>query len=205
MSSAASPPSTGPRYGEGRAALIAATVRVVGTRGLRGFTLRTVADEAGVDSSLVVRHFGGRDGLLEAALDWACERSIETSSLSRLADADAYLAGLLDSLERDDALYAFQLELVLEARRRPELRPRVRALYERYRRATARSLHPVRPEPTSLDRAVFASLDGLVLQHLAGTIDRDELAAGVRALLAAATDATASMEATDMTGTSDAG
>ena len=58
-------------------------------------------------------------------------------------------------------------ELILEARRRPELTPAVQALYDRYLAATQRELERLglagdRP----LTRLVFAALDGLVLQML---------------------------------------
>ena len=45
-------------YDEGREALLQAAVRVVADKGLRGLTFRAVAEEAGVNNTLVVHHFG---------------------------------------------------------------------------------------------------------------------------------------------------
>ena len=49
---------TRPGYGEGRDALLTATVRVVARRGLRNLTYRAVAEEAGVTHGLVAHYFG---------------------------------------------------------------------------------------------------------------------------------------------------
>ena len=84
-----------PEYGQGRDALLAATVHVVAREGLRGLTYRAVAEEAGVANTLVAHHFGTRDALLQAALDWAAEQSIGISLLEpatgRLEDLAAKL------------------------------------------------------------------------------------------------------------------
>src|SRR3712207_5466329 len=65
-----------PKHGQGREALLRATVHVVAREGLRGLTYRAVAEEAGVANTLVAHHFGTRDALLQAALEWAAELSI---------------------------------------------------------------------------------------------------------------------------------
>ena len=54
-----------------RVALLAAVVQVVGESGLVGLTNRKVGSVAGVDNSLITYYFGSRDGLLEAATEWA--------------------------------------------------------------------------------------------------------------------------------------
>lgn len=52
------------KYGNGREALLAAVVKVVGESGLVGLTNRKVGSAAGVDNSLITYYFGSRDGLL---------------------------------------------------------------------------------------------------------------------------------------------
>jgi AcrR family transcriptional regulator len=157
-----------PRHGQGREALLAATVHVVAREGLRGLTYRAVADEAGVANTLVAHHFGTRDALLQAALGWAAEQSIGISLLEpatgRLEDL---AAGLADLVREDADMQAFQFELALEARRRPELLPAVQQMYGSYIEATRRELMRLGlDEPTDdLARAVFALLDGVVLQQ----------------------------------------
>ena len=157
-----------PEYGQGRDALLAATVHVVAREGLRGLTYRAVAEEAGVANTLVAHHFGTRDALLHAALDWAAEQSIGISLLEPATGRLEDLAAKLGKLVADDAdMQAFQYELALEARRRPELLPAVERMYRAYIEATRRELMRLGLDDRTDDlaRAVFALLDGLVLQQ----------------------------------------
>ncbi|MGW2931681.1 TetR/AcrR family transcriptional regulator [Streptomyces sp. NPDC055722] len=156
-------------YGAGRAALLEAAVRVVARGGLRKLTYRAVAEEAGVTHGLVVHHFGSRDALIEEALAHAVRSSLRSSALEpgtgKVAD---FSAGLADMVESGPDLQAFQYELLLEARRRPELLPHLRGLYEEYFDATRRELSQMlsRPVDRGLYRLVFAALEGLVLHQL---------------------------------------
>lgn len=173
MSDSSQKPPARPRkrvdYGTGREALLNAAVRVVARGGLRKLTYRAVAEEAGVTHGLVVHHFGSRDALIEAALEHAVRTSASTSSLEpgtgNIAD---FAAGLADMVTREPAMQTFQYELMLESRRRPELLPQIRALYDEYFEATERELSRSLPEGTSpaLTRLVFAALEGLVLHQL---------------------------------------
>ncbi len=161
-------PVARPRHGEGREALLRATVHVVAREGLRGLTYRAVAEEAGVANTLVAHHFGTRDALLQAALEWAAEQSIGISLLEPgTGSLDDLAAGLADLVREDAGMQAFQYELALEARRRPELLPAVERMYSSYIEATRRELMRLGlDEPTDdLARAVFALLDGIALQQ----------------------------------------
>ncbi|GGR95495.1 TetR family transcriptional regulator [Streptomyces humidus] len=173
MSDSSDKPSARPRkrvdYGTGREALLNAAVRVVARGGLRKLTYRAVAEEAGVTHGLVVHHFGSRDALVEAALEHAVRTSVRTSSLEPgTGDIADFAAGLADMVTRQPALQTFQYELMLESRRRPELLPQIRALYDEYFQATERELSRSLPEGTSpaLTRLVFAAMEGLVLHQL---------------------------------------
>ena len=113
-----------PGYGHGREALLRAVISVVSSRGLRHLTYRSVATEAGVTHGLVRHHFGSRDALIEAALDYALELSIANSSLDAdIASLDEFASSLDALIDLDPELQAFQFELVLESRRSPELVP----------------------------------------------------------------------------------
>ncbi|MFF9349346.1 TetR/AcrR family transcriptional regulator [Streptomyces sp. NPDC014734] len=156
-------------YGTGRIALLDAAVRVVARGGLRKLTYRAVAEEAGVTHGLVVHHFGSRDALIEEAVDHALCASLRVSVLDGgTGRAQDFAAGLGEMVESGPDVQAFQYELMLEARRRPELLPSLRALYEEYFAAARRDLSRIlsRPVEPALSRLVFAALEGLVLHQL---------------------------------------
>lgn len=155
-----------PAYGEGREALLRAAVRVVSRTGLRNLTYRAVAREAGVTHGLVAHHFGSRDALVEEALRWGSQVSIDTSLRSPTDSAEDFAAGLADFVDADPDLQAFQFELILESRRRPELVPYVEALYEAYRTAAERELARLGVADRDVAELAFAALDGLVFQQL---------------------------------------
>ncbi|MFE4541161.1 TetR/AcrR family transcriptional regulator [Arthrobacter sp. NPDC056727] len=155
-------------YGDGRDALMAAVVDVVAEKGLRGLTYRSVAGRAGVNHTLITHHFGSIEGLLAATLEWAVQRSIDETGLARVADFDEQFAdALLDSVSAEPELQLFQFEMLLEARRQPELRALLDRLYGNYI-STVESALRARSLDTDeeLSRAVFAALDGLMLQFL---------------------------------------
>jgi AcrR family transcriptional regulator len=155
-------------YGDGRDALLAAVVDVVAEKGLRGVTYRSVAGRAGVNHTLITHHFGSIEGLLAATLEWAVQRSIDETGLARVADFDEQFAdALLDSVSSEPELQLFQFEMLLEARRKPELRALLDRLYDNYI-STVESALRARSLDTDeeLSRAVFAALDGLMLQFL---------------------------------------
>ncbi|KIQ64788.1 TetR family transcriptional regulator [Kitasatospora griseola] len=156
-------------YGTGRTALLEAAVRVVARGGLRNLTYRAVAEEAGVTHGLVVHHFGSRDALIEEAVAHAIRSSLSSSALEAGTGGPAeFAAGLADMVEAGPELQVFQYELLLEARRRPELLAHLRGLYEEYFAASRRELDRILPGPVSpgLSRLVFAALEGLVLHQL---------------------------------------
>ena len=170
-------------YGTGRAALLAATVHVVARKGLRGLTYRAVAEVAGVNNTLVAHHFGSRDALIEAALEWSVDQSIGLSGLENLPPAEEdFLRSILALIHENPDLQTFQYEMILEARRRPELGDAIRKLYESYISALSRGLSGwgIRDE-AGIAQASFAALDGLVLQLIAG-VDEQRTEQAIRYL-----------------------
>jgi AcrR family transcriptional regulator len=161
-------PSNRPGYGAGRQALLEAAIRVVAGKGLRGLTLRAVASEAGVTHGLVRHHFGTRDALIEETVLHSARHSIDASSLEPgTGDLDDMAAGLGGMVDDEVEVQAFQYELLLEARRRHELLPHVRQMYDEYIQATRRELERAGfLEDPDLARITFAALDGLVLQQV---------------------------------------
>jgi AcrR family transcriptional regulator len=157
-------------YGTGREALLAATVHVVAQRGLRGLTYRAVAELAGVNNTLVAHHFGTRDALIEAALEWSVNQSIGQSGLESLPSTeDEFCRSILELIRENPDIQTFQYEMILEARRRPELAGAVRRLYESYIAALSKGLRNLGSNSDyAVAQATFAALDGLVLQLIAG-------------------------------------
>jgi AcrR family transcriptional regulator len=161
-------PSTRLPYGDGRDALLSAVIEVVGEKGLRGVTYRAVASRAGVNHTLVTHHFGSIEGLLAATMEWAIQRSIEETGLEKVADFDESFAdSLLATVSREPELQLFQFEMLLESRRNPEVRALVERLYANYMSTVEDAL---RQRGFNVDDgaslAIFAALDGLMLQFL---------------------------------------
>lgn len=155
-------------YGEGREALLKAVIAVVARSGLRNVTYRAVAAEAGVAHGLVRHHFGSRDMLIKEALHYSITQSIDTTALESGSGNLGDLARNLATAVSDDPdIQAFQFELILEARRRPELRQDVEVIYQTYRDAVYRALSATGIVDRELAELVFCTLDGLVFQQLA--------------------------------------
>jgi AcrR family transcriptional regulator len=157
-----------PAYSEGRDALLDAAEHVIARHGFRGLTYRRVGEEAGVTHGLVSYHFGSRDGLIQETVARAARNAMEGSSLDpssgRLEDFARDLPKL--GAEEPDA-QALQFELALEGRRRADLQPMVRALYEEYFAVVERALERIGAEGgRAMARLVFAALDGIMLQQL---------------------------------------
>jgi len=175
-----------PPHGSGREAILKAAVEVVADAGLRGLTFRAVGARARVNNTLIAHYFGNRESLIEAALEWAVDQSIaQTHFEDFAASPEEFFRQLMESLTQQSELQIYQYEMILEARRRPELRPAIRRLYERYEDELDRSLQNVGivgiDDPTR--RALFGSMDGLVLQRVSGNITAEEFRAALDRML----------------------
>jgi len=155
------------RRGGAREALCAALVRVVARSGLDGVTYRSVAKEAGLSHGAASYHFATRDEMIQEALLWASRHSIQTSRISvdgRLEDLAADLPQLMGDFPEESM---FSFELVLAAVRRPELAADIRASYYEFVDAIRESLGNLGfGDDLELARVVFATIDGLSIQHL---------------------------------------
>lgn len=145
-----------------------ATVKVVARDGLRGFTYRAVAREAGVANTLIAHHFGSAKNLLQATVEMAAEVSLEGELGAVTTDLESLGRSIGPAVARDPDLQVFQYEMLLAARHDPELRPVLERIYDTYRDGVRRELARMGfDEPgDSLARLVFALIDGLVLQQV---------------------------------------
>lgn len=151
----------------GRTALLHATVAVVAAGGLRALTYRAVAAEAGVSHGLVRHHFGTRERLMAEAMEFAIDESLRGSNmLGEALTVDTFAQGIETLADRDSAIQSFQYELLLESRRRPELRPLAERHYRAYREAIARQLGRLGVDDPELVEVIWFALDGIVFKQL---------------------------------------
>ncbi|GAB3398707.1 hypothetical protein GCM10027515_04210 [Schumannella luteola] len=165
--------------------LLEAAVRVVAQHGLHGMTFRKVADEAGVNNSLVSHHFGSLPALAAGALDWSVSTALRDSHLPAFADSEQeYRDALRSTLADELDLHVYQYEMVLEASRDESLRPQIVDLYARYTAEIERSVFGDQPSRAdrAAARAIFAAIDGLVLQFVGGAITPEDFDESVSAI-----------------------
>ena len=175
MNRAWAPPVRRPPPEAIRAAIIEATIRLIGRDGVDGVTHRAVAREAGVSLSSTTYHFASRDEIVSEALRRVADLEIERIARDAEALAEghgdvpsiarALAAWLAEQVQGDDLLRVRAgYHLQLEAARRPELRAihvawgqavqepgRARAARRRLAAPTHRREHPLerdrRPAP----------------------------------------------------------
>ncbi len=191
---------TGPRAEASkrtRAAIVAATVRIVAREGIAAVTHRRVADEAGVALSSTTWHFKAKADILEAALRWTAGREVESirGIAARLGDAEldpsAWAEELGDwlvvqlTVERETvvALYRLQVELLGTA----QASDLHREWGEGLRGVGARVLERSPSTTPELDvRLIVAALDGLRMGVLSsGETDVEWIRPAVRRQLRA--------------------
>src|SRR6185312_3159676 len=88
-----------------------------------------------------------------------------------------FAGALVASVASDPELQAFQFELSLEARRRPELLPTVAKGYDAYRSAVHEALTTSGLSDPTLSEIIVVALDGLVFQQTVfGDVERTQKA-----------------------------
>lgn len=166
-----------PKYGSGRQRIMEAATEIVLHEGLRGLTFRAVGEQAGVSNSLIVHHFGTRQNLLEETLMWTLEESIGLTQLPLFVnDPEAYVTAFFDLLTAEMPVVVFQYQMILESQRKPMIREPVRMLYEQYVDELVGIIQLSTATKIDEDsgRFIFATLDGLMLQYVAG-VERERV------------------------------
>ena len=172
-----------------RAAILRATLRILGREGTAAITHRSVAEEAGVPIAATTYYFSSKEDLIREALHLHAEMEAE-----RVAEAtrtlgegpttvEALAEHLADFVDHGlgagrQALIA-EYELLLQAARDPGLESLSRVFYERVRGQLEETLTELGARnPTAAARLTMAVLAGLEVDNLATPtthLSREEL------------------------------
>src|SRR6476619_7579460 len=172
-----------------RAAILRATLRILGREGTAAITHRSVAEEAGVPIAATTYYFSSKEDLIREALHLHAEMEAE-----RVADATRtlgdgppnvellaeHLADFVDhGLGAGRRALIAEYELLLQAARDPGLESLSRVFYERVRGQLEETLTELGArDPTAAARLIMAVLAGLEVDNLATPtthLSRDEL------------------------------
>ena len=155
-----------PAYGEGRRALITAAVSLVAREGLPRLTYRSLAAEAQVTTGAIQHHFESLDHVLEEALSYALEVTLDP--IINVTSPDDFYAQLVDVVREYPDLQAFQMEMILHSRRHPHLAAYVKDVYRVYIENTAEALALLGlPDDEDFTQLAAAVGDGIIFQLIA--------------------------------------
>lgn len=153
-------------YGEGRRALIMAAVHLVAREGLTKLTYRSLAAEAKVTHGTIQHHFASLDDVLEEALSYTAE--VTLPAITADSDPNAFYVNLVECVRQHPELQAFQMEMILQSRRKPRLAAYVKKVYRIYDRYTAHALTRLGcPGDEELVQLASAVGDGIIYQLVA--------------------------------------
>lgn len=165
MSDGVPAPAGDPRVARSRAAVLAATVDLLGEVGHRGTTIEAVAERSGVAKTTVYRHWPTRAALLVDAFASLVEGHEPPDTGDLRADLTAVGSGLAAKLA-DPGWSRVMATLLDAAESDPELAELSAALTDQRRRAARTVLERAQADGTARD-----DLDAdLAVQLLAGTL-----------------------------------
>lgn len=122
------PSSAPPPQGDARERIVAAATDLFGRHGVRGTTVKAVAEQAGVSPALVIHHFGSKDGL-RAACDRRLVEQVRATKLAAMSGSPAfYLPRALAEIDESRPLLRYLTRVVVD--RSPEVDALVDELVE---------------------------------------------------------------------------
>jgi DNA-binding transcriptional regulator YbjK len=181
-----------------RAALLAAAADLSAEVGAGAVTHRAVAARAGVPLSTTSYFFSSIDELVTEALRHSAQARVDDFDAAEAAGVlggdETPMAEVVDGvvdrmLDTSRTIEGSQVEFYLAAGRQPELQPDASAMVNRFAERVEEHLSRSGAQhPADAAWAIQALADGAMLHRLAeiDTDHRTHLAAGIRALLAAA-------------------
>ena len=165
-----------------RAAIIAATRRVMARQGIAGTRVRDVASELGTSSGLIHHYYDSMDDLIAEAFAEEARADLNSvvASINEAGDPLDRLMRFFDTYDRGmsdadgDLGMQIWLDAWAEAARRPALRKISRALNEEWQRVLAGILRAGVAggqmscgDPDASAWRILSLIDGLVLQRVA--------------------------------------
>jgi TetR/AcrR family transcriptional regulator, regulator of biofilm formation and stress response len=158
--------------------ILAATLAIIGERGLEAVTHRAVAERAGASLGAISHHFPSRSDLLQEALRRAAAG--EVSHLERLAlelqsrafATDEWVRSMAEALgadlRRNRTRHLAQYELLLACSRDPRMRELSRAWREAHVRVAEVGLRAAGSRNSALHAQLLtAAITGILLKQLA--------------------------------------
>ncbi|WP_189265059.1 TetR/AcrR family transcriptional regulator [Streptomyces fuscichromogenes] len=176
------------RRSDSQARLVAAAIRLLGTRGYAGASLAEIGREAGLSRGLVNHHFGSKEACMRAVVTAIRERarahlSSDLRGVAALDDLfDVYFGGLVD--REDPSARALYVLLVEGITATPGLRDAIAETNMVVRRLIVEMIGDEAADPDASAVVVEGILRGVALQWLADP-DNVELAAATDAAKAA--------------------
>lgn len=94
-------------------ALIDAGIKLFSERGMKNVSVRELADEAGVNHSLLFRHFGNKDGLIKVVFEKRFER-MGVFKDTKVTDGEQMLETSIRAVIQDEQLWRLMTFAALE-------------------------------------------------------------------------------------------
>ncbi|WP_442576354.1 TetR/AcrR family transcriptional regulator [Microbacterium sp. F51-2R] len=150
-----------------REALVRAAIRVIGSRGLRGSTLRAIAADAGLTHGMIVHHFGTRANLVRAAMEYSVARSLVGAMPDTIGARRPRLGEHVREVAADpDGIVAFQREVLNEAGRDPALHSIAVEMWRQFDSAVAAQLADAGVTDSDAVILFGAAVEGLVRRQM---------------------------------------
>ena len=174
-----------------RAALVKATIDVIGAQGSLDVTVSQIAKQAGMSSALAHHYFGGKDQIFLAAmrqilLDFGAEvrDALRAASMPR-ARAEALIAVSFVPSCFEPATVSAWMTLYAQAAVQPDMHRLLRMYQARVRSNLTHALRPLSDTPFHDAETLSALIDGL---YLRAALARETDAATARATALRALD-----------------
>ncbi len=153
-----------------RAALVKATIDVIGAQGSLDVTVSQIAKQAGMSSALAHHYFGGKDQIFLAAmhqilLDFGAEvRAALRKARTPRARAEALITVSFVESCFDPATVSAWMTLYAQAAVQPDMHRLLRMYQARVRSNLTHALRPLSDTPQQDAETLSALIDGLYLR-----------------------------------------